>query len=442
MKKSTLNLLRGCCLAIFCILFLLIAFYRFPDRDLMFVVETEVGNYELEMTSTYIKDSDSIQIELPVTNAVMIKKIEIYGSLRSISLKSVSYSDFAALIEYIPNGEMVWSEEGLNIQCTGIVKMVLNENGADFLQKLSKSFLLERFCLLEILLIVCILLFIMITVLDEKCVSLAHDNHGPIHEFQRFWKDIRNYGNYIIYAAKTDLKAEVANSYLNRLWWLLEPLFNMLVYVIVFGGMMGKSIDNYATFVFSALLMWNFFSKTINYSVKLVRNNKDIVTKVYVPKFVLLISNMFLNMFKLLFSLIVLVAMLFIFQVQIGLEIFMVLPAYLVLILVAFGVGMIFLHYGVYVDDLSYAVGILLNMLMFLSGIFYDAMASLQEPLNTIILCLNPVAMTVDAMRSALLYREMVNIPLLVIWFVIAVQLCCIGVHIVYKNENAYVKVV
>lgn len=139
---------------------------------------------------------------------------------------------------------------------------------------------------------------------------------------------------------------------------------------------------------------------------------------------------------------IVLAGMLVIFRVSAGPEMIMVLFAYVILLLLSFGLGMIFLHYGVYVDDLSYAVNILLSMLMFLSGIFYEVMSTLTEPLNTIMLCLNPVAMVVDTMRQGLLYQEIVNVPLLVIWFLISLLLCGIGVHIVYKNENGYVKVV
>ena len=442
MNKLVFKGLKFFSIILFLVSFVIIISYHFPNRDLKLLVETTQDKYEFNFSSEYINTTDVITLEFPNVNDIIIKKVRFYGDIKSISLKSLSYSEFAASTGYVPHGEITWVDEGLRFVSTDSVNIVLNENGMEVLQNLSKSFLLERLCLIEIMLIVCMLLFVTFTALEEKYGANNRNNHGPIYEFKKFWNDICKYKNYMIYAAQTDLKAEVANSYLNRLWWLLEPLFNMLVYVVVFGGMMGNSIENYATFVFSALLMWNFFSKTINYSVKLVRNNKDIVTKVYVPKFVLLISNMILNFFKLLFSMIVLVIMLFIFKVQIGVEILMVIPAYSVMILLAFGVGMIFLHYGVYVDDLSYAVGILLSMLMFLSGIFYEVMTTLSSPLNTILFCLNPVALVVDTMRNALLYQEIVNVPLIGIWFLISVILCCIGVHIVYKNENGYVKVV
>ena len=103
---------------------------------------------------------------------------------------------------------------------------------------------------------------------------------------------------------------------------------------------------------------------------------------------------------------------------------------------------MIFLHYGVFVDDLSYAVGILLNLLMFLSGMFYDVVTALPEPLNHILMCINPVVVFIDTMRNALLYNKITNIPLILMWMILGLLISYIGIHIVNKNENGYVKVI
>lgn len=267
-------------------------------------------------------------------------------------------------------------------------------------------------------------------------------NSTLVGDMIRFMQDIKKYSYYIMYSAKIDLKAEVANSYLNWFWWILEPFCNMLVYVIVFGQVLGSSIENYAVFIFSGLLMWNFFNKTVLNSVKTVRSNRDIVTKVYIPKFVLILSNMFLNLFKLLFSLTVLFGLMVFFQVKVDWHLVFVPIAYIIIFIYAFGCSMILMHFGVFIDDLAYAVSILMQMMMFLSGIFYQLETGLPEPLNKIMLYCNPAAMLIDTVRNGLLYQTGPNIVLLITWFFLACILCVVGIHVVYRNENSYVKVV
>ncbi|MCR4591273.1 MAG: ABC transporter permease [Lachnospiraceae bacterium] len=319
-------------------------------------------------------------------------------------------------------------------------RIIFNVNACEMFKTDSQSAMLERLFAAEILLAMTLFVRILLNAIAETRIEGSTGNHGPVYEIKKFLKELTGYWEYMNYAAKADLKAEVANSYLNRLWWLLEPFFNMLVYVIVFGRFLGNSIENYATFIYSSLLMWNYFSKTINYSVKSIRGNMGIVSNIYVPKHVLLITNMILDFYKLLFSFTVLVPMLFIFHIKIGFAVFWVLAAYAVMILFSFGVGMVLMHYGVYIDDLSYAVGILLQMLMFLSGPFYDVITGLQHPLNTIMLSVNPASMFIDTMRNALLYNRVANVPLVLLWIVLSLLIGYIGLHIVYKNENAYVK--
>ncbi len=401
-----------------------IAVYPFSNQQVFVDVDVNEKIVKENYNPDELNSMKSFSIPVNVADISEIKEIRIHRLFKSIAVDKIPTDRLYQYSELI-DGDLVF-----------------NEAACDLLLSNSKSFYMERLLLLEAVLIVILLLWIIVNALQEKSNPNDYNNHGPIYEIKKFVGEMEKYWEYMLYAAKADLKAEVANSYLNRLWWLLEPTFNMLVYVIVFGRVMGNSIQNYATFVFSALLMWSFFSKTINYSVKCVRNNRDIVTKVYVPKHVLLISNMILNLMKLVFSLIVLVPMLIIFRVHIGMAIFWVIAPYVLMMLLAFAGGMIFLHFGVYVDDLSYAVGILLQMLMFLSGAFYDVLTSLPTPLNAVMLCLNPVAMFIDTMRNALLNNLITNVPQIIIWTILSLLIGYIGIHIVYKNENGYVKVI
>lgn len=420
-----------------------IIFYPFDNRNLQLNFIADDMEFVVEKSNDEISSGECKEIKFNEhAEHALVKKVKIYGKSKTMAVKELGYDELFRYIESVDQGEVRWTDKGVSITGVDNIHFYMNNEYVEMMQKVSNSFLQERIVLAGFYFCFIAVLMLVVSVAEEKRIGDNWNNHGPVFEIKKFWHDIMKYRQYMVYAAKTDLKAEVANSYLNRLWWLLEPFFNMIVYVVVFGNVMGNSVENYATFVFSALLMWNFFSKTVNYSVKLVRNNKDIISKVYIPKFVLLLSNMILNMFKLLFSLIVLVTMLFIFRVEIGFNIFWVLPAYGVMVLLAFGVGMIFLHFGVYIDDLSYAVGILLNMLMFLSGIFYETMTTLPDPLNAIMMSLNPVAVVIDTMRNALLSNSASNLPLLGMWFVISVIFCCVGIHIVYSNENSYVKVV
>ena len=441
MSKKTAKTIRICIVCLFLAGAVFIGAYGFVVKDitLKFISDDQAIEYTVP---GYEARRDQITELAFDMDRLEIKQVKVFRTFKSICMQSIDYSGFISLMDMEKSSSARFEADGLILEgADQAVVIALNEDGVRMLKNQASSFWLERIMLVEIWAILCVMGIIACFMAEEKRQD-NRSNHGPVAEIGRFFRDLRKYWKFITFSARMDLNAEVANSYLNRLWWLLEPLFSMLVYVVVFGRVLGRNIQNYATFVFSALLMWNYFSKTVNYSVKLVRNNRDILTKVYVPKFVLLISNMMLNLFKLAFSLIILIPMLLIFKVSIGWNFLWVFPAYAVMILLSFGVGMIFLHYGVYIDDLSYAVGILLQMMMFLSGPFYDVISTLSHPLNMIMISINPMAMLIDTMRNGLLYNTASNLPLLAIWLVISLILCYVGVHIVYKNENSYAKVV
>lgn len=258
----------------------------------------------------------------------------------------------------------------------------------------------------------------------------------------RFRADLKKYFIYAIRSARADLRSEVANSYLNWLWWLIEPFCMMLIYTFIFGVVFKASEPFFPVFIFSGLAMWTFFSRGVSGSVNVVRNNKGIISKVYLPKFILYLSRMFVNGFKMLVSFAIVFLMMLVFRVPLTWKIIFVIPIMIVFFLFTFGVGTILMHFGVYINDLSYIISILLSMLMYLTGTFYSVAKRIPAPFGSILENVNPVAFCIASTRNVLLYEQTPSLELLLFWVVISVILSIIGICIIYDNENAYVKVI
>lgn len=258
----------------------------------------------------------------------------------------------------------------------------------------------------------------------------------------RFVSDVKKYYRYAVRSAKADLHSEVANAYLDWLWWLIEPFCMMLIYTLIFGVVFNVAEQYFPIFIFSGLAMWSFFSRGISSSVNIIRGNRGIITKVYLPKFILYVARMFVNGFKMLISFGIVIVMMIFYRVPISVNIIYVIPVMLVFFAFTFGLGSILMHYGVYVNDLSYIVGILLSMLMYLTGIFYSVGKRIPAPYGELLEKLNPVAYCIASTRNAILYGQAPQLDLLILWGIVSVILSAIGVYIIYRNENAYVKVI
>lgn len=259
---------------------------------------------------------------------------------------------------------------------------------------------------------------------------------------KRFFRDVKRFHKYAVYSAKANLKTEVADSYLNWLWWILDPLCFMLIYVFMFGYVFKSSEQYFAVFVFIGITLWDFFNKSLIQSVKVIKNNKAIVSKVYIPKFILLIIKMCVNGFKMSISLLIIVVMLFVWRVPVTWNILYFIPILLTLFMIVFGFGCFLLHYGVFVEDLSNVLNIVLRLLFYLTGVFWSIMDRLPAPYNAYIGKGNPIAFLLTSMRECVLYGTAPNQKLLLAWFLIGLLISILGIRKIYKNENSYVKVI
>ena len=132
---------------------------------------------------------------------------------------------------------------------------------------------------------------------------------------KRFIRDIKKYFGFSVVSAKAQLKSEVANSYLNWLWWILDPICFMLIYTFIFGYVFKAKEPYFPIFIFIGLSMWDFFNRMINQSVRIVKTNKPIVSKVYLPKYILVLTKVWVNSFKMMISFAIVILMMIFWRV-------------------------------------------------------------------------------------------------------------------------------
>lgn len=263
---------------------------------------------------------------------------------------------------------------------------------------------------------------------------------------KRFITDVKKYYKYVLYAGRSELKAEVANSYLNWMWWIIEPLCFMFIYSLVFGVFFEGKMEHINVFVYIGITMWNFFNHMLTSSVKIVKNNRAIVAKVYIPKYMLLFIKLYVNLFKMLVSFILLFVMAFLTGIPFTWHMLWIIPVVFTMVSFTFAICTFLLHFGVYVEDLANVTRILLRIVFYLTGIFYDLEARVTKAYGhraaMLIEHVNPMATVMTSARKAIMYGQMPEFKFLLFWFVMGLIFSAVGIHVIYKNENSYVKVI
>ena len=112
-------------------------------------------------------------------------------------------------------------------------------------------------------------------------------------------KELYDYREMIFNLVKKELRGRYKGSVLGFLWTFINPLFQLIIYTIVFSYIMKSGIDKYYLFLFVALIPWIFFQTSLQGGAASIITQKSLVTKIYFPREVIPVSfvtSCFMNM--------------------------------------------------------------------------------------------------------------------------------------------------
>lgn len=222
-------------------------------------------------------------------------------------------------------------------------------------------------------------------------------------DFQELWR----YKDLLYFLTVRGIKARYAQSILGIGWAIIQPLFTTLVFTVVFGGLAKVDSDGmpYILFSYLALWPWNYFSGTLNESANSLVANAGMITKVYFPRLILPLAAIFSKLLDFIISFVVLLGLLIYFQVLPGWQV-VFLPLLLIQLLAcSLGIGMILSAMAVQYRDVKYALGFIVQLLLYGAPVVYSTTAVPEQ--YQFLYSLNPMVGVIEGFRAMFLNRSM-----------------------------------
>jgi len=218
-------------------------------------------------------------------------------------------------------------------------------------------------------------------------------------------RDLRNYCDILIVLAEKDFKIRYRNSVLGFVWALLNPLATMAILTLVFSYLLRVNIPNFAAWLLVALLVWRFFSVGTAQGLFSIVGNPSLVSKVNVPRYLIVLSNNLANFIGSSLEFLVLLPLLV--WLGVGLTVYaLILPLLIVLeFLLVFALSLSLSALNLKYRDFYQLWDIALQLGFWLSPIVYDA--SLIPPRFRLSYSLNPMTSLIDAVRRIFLEQQL-----------------------------------
>ncbi len=218
-------------------------------------------------------------------------------------------------------------------------------------------------------------------------------------KFRELWE----YRELVFFFVWRDLKVRYKQTIVGAGWAVIQPIFSMVVFTIIFGNLAKLDSDGvpYAIFSFTALVPWSFFVATLTGTAGSMLSNAGMIKKIYFPRLTIPLSEILSSSVDFGIQFVVLVVLMLVFKITPTLNVLW-LPLFVLLAVVtALGVGLWLATWNFRFRDIKYIQGFLIQSWFFITPIVYST-SLLDEPWKTLY-GLNPMAGVVEGFRWALL---------------------------------------
>lgn len=233
---------------------------------------------------------------------------------------------------------------------------------------------------------------------------------GPIGLIREGFADIVSRRRLIVYLVQAGLKKSGADTIFGNVWWVLDPLLQMLVYVVLVSVIFARNQPDYPLFIFAAILPWKWFASAVQDGTVSVMSAGQLIKQIHFPKIVMPLAAVMSGVANFAFGLIPLMGLLLLFYSDRLSVWLLTIPAIaFVQFLFTLPIAIVLAALNVFYRDISNVMRHVIRLWFYLSPGLYaiDQLKGISKshPIVSDLLLLNPFATLFTAYRDAI-YNE------------------------------------
>jgi len=259
------------------------------------------------------------------------------------------------------------------------------------------------------------------------------------------WKELIEYRDLFYFLIKRDVLAIYKQTVMGFTWALIRPVFSMIIFSVIFGGLAKVPSDGipYPIFSYVALIPWTYFSAAMNASTQSLISGKGIFSKVYFPRLIIPLTPIFSKLVDFTIAFIILFGLMAWYGISPTVNLVFLPILILIMMLTASGIGMWLSAMSIQYRDIPQGVGFLSQLLMYAAPVVWP-LSLLQERFGesaTLIYGIYPMAGVIEGFRSSLLGHNPMPWELISIGTLTAIFLFISGALYFKKKERIFVDV-
>ena len=235
-----------------------------------------------------------------------------------------------------------------------------------------------------------------------------------------------------------DIKTKYRRSVLGVLWTLLNPLLMMIVLSIVFSQLFGRfGIENYPIYLLSGQVVFNFFSESTSMSMSSIINNAPLLKKVYIPKYMFVLSRTISSAINLLASFAALIIVMFVMRVDLHYTVILSVFPVMALVIFSVGVGLILASLAVKFRDIVHLYSVFTTALMYLTPVIYPVESLPNWVANVV--RVNPITSILTMFRCFMINGTMPDVFTICMTFIPSILIFVLGCLVFYKKQDKFI---